>query len=72
MIQSTPAGSYYVENLHRNPVSKANILIEEIMDMGGMTTAVQQGFPKEEIEKVATKKQLLLILADCNCRCKSI
>ena len=30
------------------------------MDMGGMTTAVQQGFPKREIEKVATKKQALI------------
>ena len=42
------AGSYYVENLTSQLISKANILIEEIMDMGGMTTAVQQGFPKEK------------------------
>ena len=54
------AGSYYVENLTSQLISKANILIEEIMDMGGMTTAVQQGFPKREIEKVATKKQALI------------
>ena len=54
------AGSYYVENLTSQLISKANILIEEIMDMGGMTTAVQEGFPKREIEKVATKKQALI------------
>ena len=36
------------------------MLIEEIMDMGGMTVAVQQGFPKREIEKIATKKQALI------------
>ena len=54
------AGSYYVENLTSQLISKANILIEEIIDMGGMTTAVQQGFPKREIEKVATKKQALI------------
>ena len=54
------AGSYYVENLTSQLISKANILIEEIMDMGGMTVAVQQGFPKREIEKIATKKQALI------------
>ena len=54
------AGSYYVENLTSQLISKANILIEEIMDMGGMTIAVQEGFPKREIEKVATKKQALI------------
>ena len=54
------AGSYYVENLTSQLISKANMLIEEIMDMGGMTVAVQQGFPKREIEKIATKKQALI------------
>ena len=54
------AGSYYVENQTSQLISKANILIEEIMNMGGMTIAVQKGFPKKEIEKIATKKQALI------------
>merc|ERR1711991_1289503 len=51
------AGSYYVENLTADLISKANSLITEIQDMGGMTKAVQDGLPKREIEKSATKKQ---------------
>ncbi len=54
------AGSYYVENLTSQLIEKGNALIEKIMDMGGMTEAVQQGFPKKEIEKIATKKQALI------------
>ncbi len=54
------AGSYYVENLTSQLISKANNLIEKIINMGGMTIAVQEGFPKREIEKVATKKQALI------------
>ncbi|MDC0228131.1 methylmalonyl-CoA mutase family protein, partial [Alphaproteobacteria bacterium] len=36
---------------------KANALIEQIEDMGGMTVAVIEGFPKSEIEISATKRQ---------------
>ena len=38
-------------------IDKANILIEKIEDMGGMTVAVIEGFPKSEIEISATKRQ---------------
>ena len=49
------AGSYYVENLTSELIEKANALIEQVEAMGGMTKAVQSGFPKAEIEKVAQK-----------------
>ena len=51
------AGSYYVENLTADLIRKANSLIIEIQDMGGMTKAVQDGLPKREIEKMATARQ---------------
>ena len=51
------AGSYYVENLTADLIQKANALITEIQDMGGMTKAVQDGLPKREIEKMATARQ---------------
>ena len=51
------AGSYYVESLTNELIEKANELIEQIEEMGGMTKAVQSGFPKAEIEKVAAQRQ---------------
>ncbi len=51
------AGSYYVENLTAELIEKANALITEVQEMGGMTIAVQKGMPKREIEKMATARQ---------------
>lgn len=51
------AGSYYVENLTAEMIEKADALITEIQQMGGMTIAVQEGLPKREIEKMATVRQ---------------
>ncbi len=51
------AGSYFVENLTKELIDKANALIEKIEGMGGMTVAVMEGFPKSEIEISATKRQ---------------
>ncbi len=51
------AGSYFVENITKELINKANTLIEKIEDMGGMTVAVMEGFPKSEIEISATKRQ---------------
>src|SRR6056300_1395064 len=51
------AGSYYVENLTAELIEKADKLITEIQNMGGMTDAVLEGFPKREIEKMATARQ---------------
>ena len=51
------AGSYYVENLTNELIQNATKIIEKINDMGGMTKAIESGFPKSEIEKSATEKQ---------------
>ena len=51
------AGSYFVENMTKEIIDKANDLIGKIEAMGGMTVAVIKGFPKSEIEKSATKRQ---------------
>ncbi|MBT5256646.1 MAG: methylmalonyl-CoA mutase [Alphaproteobacteria bacterium] len=51
------AGSYYAENLTAEMIEKADALITEIQEMGGMTIAVQEGLPKREIEKMATARQ---------------
>ena len=51
------AGSYFVENLTKELIEKADELIEKIEGMGGMTVAVINGFPKSEIEISATKRQ---------------
>ena len=51
------AGSYFVESMTKELIDKANTLIEQIEDMGGMTVAVIEGFPKSEIEISATKRQ---------------
>ena len=50
------AGSYYVENLTNELIQNANKIIEKINDMGGMTKAIESGYPKSEIEKSATEK----------------
>ena len=51
------AGSYFVENLTKELIEKADELIQKIQNMGGMTVAVISGFPKSEIEISATKRQ---------------
>ena len=51
------AGSYFVENMTKELIDKSNELIEKIEEMGGMTVAVIDGFPKSEIEISATKRQ---------------
>lgn len=51
------AGSYYVEKLTYELCAKAWKLIEEVEQMGGMTKAIELGFPKLNIESAAAKKQ---------------
>ena len=51
------AGSYFVESMTKDLIDKSNELIEKIEEMGGMTVAVINGFPKSEIEISATKRQ---------------
>jgi len=50
-------GSYYVEALTRDLADKAWALIEEVEAMGGMTKAVETGWPKLQIERSATARQ---------------
>ena len=51
------AGSYYVEYLTQELVSKAWQHIEEIEKLGGMVKAIEKGIPKKRIETVAARKQ---------------
>ena len=50
-------GSYYIEALTADLVSKAEALMAAIEAEGGMTAAVQAGTPKLEIEKAAAQRQ---------------
>ncbi|MDP1723748.1 MAG: methylmalonyl-CoA mutase [Alphaproteobacteria bacterium] len=53
-------GSYYIESLTNSLVIEAQKLIKEINDMGGMTKAVIQGYPKLLIEEAAARKQAFI------------
>ena len=51
------AGSYYVESLTDSLVREARALFDEVEAMGGMTRAVEAGFPKLSIEEAAALQQ---------------
>jgi len=51
------AGSYYVESLTGELIEKAKELIDEVEAMGGMTKAVDEGWPKMKIEEAAALRQ---------------
>jgi methylmalonyl-CoA mutase len=51
------AGSYYVEKLTSELIEKAQALIDEVEDYGGMTKAVESGMPKMRIEESAARRQ---------------
>lgn len=57
-------GSYYVESLTHSLANHAQVLIDEIEAMGGMTKAIQSGMPKLKIEEAAARKQARLDTAD--------
>ncbi len=50
-------GSYYVEALTNDLVDKAQALIDEVEELGGMTKAVESGMPKLRIEESAAGRQ---------------
>jgi len=50
-------GSYYVEALTHSLVTEAKKIIGEVEEMGGMTKAVESGFPKLRIEEAAARRQ---------------
>ncbi|MEW9500351.1 methylmalonyl-CoA mutase [Jeotgalibacillus marinus] len=50
-------GSYYVETLTDQLMTKAWKHMEEIESLGGMTKAIETGLPKMKIEEAAAKRQ---------------
>lgn len=50
-------GSAHIEALTRDLIEKSRIMIDEILKLGGMTLAIQQGYPKKWIEEAAVLKQ---------------
>jgi methylmalonyl-CoA mutase len=54
------AGSFYVESLTNELIEKAWKHIEEIEQLGGMTKAIEQGYPKLKIEEAAAKRQAMI------------
>ncbi len=50
-------GSYYVEALTQELITKARAHLEEVETMGGMTKAIEAGIPKLRIEEAAARRQ---------------
>ncbi len=50
-------GSYYVESLTRDLMTRASALIDEVEELGGMTKAIESGLPKMRIEEAAARRQ---------------
>ncbi|MCE3007145.1 MAG: methylmalonyl-CoA mutase [Bacteroidetes bacterium] len=50
-------GSYYLEYLTDQLLTKAQILIREVEELGGMASAIEAGLPKMRIEEAAARKQ---------------
>ena len=50
-------GSYYVEALTHELIDIVRPLLAEIETLGGMTAAIEAGFPKLKIEEAAAKRQ---------------
>lgn len=50
-------GSYFMETLTHELIQKAQALISEIDEYGGMTKAIISGIPKMRIEEASAKKQ---------------
>ena len=50
-------GSYYVERLTADLIDRAEALMAEVAELGGMTKAIEAGIPKLRIEEAAAKKQ---------------
>jgi methylmalonyl-CoA mutase len=50
-------GSYFMESLTHALARKALVLIDEVEAMGGMTRAIEAGWPKLRIEETAARRQ---------------
>lgn len=53
-------GSYFMESLTMSLVQETEKLLAEIENLGGMTCAIETGFPKMRIEESAAKRQALI------------
>lgn len=53
-------GSTFVEKLTWETAQKAWAIIQEVEEMGGMSKAIEEGYPKLKIEEEAAKKQALI------------
>jgi len=51
------AGSYAVESMTLDLAAKAREIIQKMDDLGGMSKAIELGYPKRMIEESAAKKQ---------------
>lgn len=51
------AGSYAVESLTHDLIQKAKEIIAQIDELGGMSKAIEMGYPKRMIEESAARKQ---------------
>ena len=50
-------GSYAIESMTYDLKEKAKAIINEVMEMGGMAKAIEEGYPKRKIEEAAAIKQ---------------
>ncbi len=57
------SGSQLIEKETKKIYEEARSYLEEIEEMGGMTEAIQSGFPKQKIEEAAAKRQAEIELA---------
>ncbi len=51
------AGSYYIEALTGEIITKARAIIDEVEALGGMAKAIETGMPKLRIEESAARRQ---------------
>ncbi|MEM6735559.1 MAG: methylmalonyl-CoA mutase [Bacteroidota bacterium] len=50
-------GSFFVEELTEKLILKSWEMIQEVEEMGGMSKAIEEGYPKMKIEEAAAQKQ---------------
>lgn len=50
-------GSWYLETLTQELITRAQALLDEVEQLGGMTRAIDSGIPKLRIEEAAAEKQ---------------
>lgn len=50
-------GSRHLEEITENLILKSWEIIQEVEEMGGMSRAIEQGYPKMKIEEAAARKQ---------------